>query len=270
MMGVVESPWYHATVWLGRAAMRGLRLRFRAHGTEHVPRTGPVVLASTHCSFPDFLFVGRAALQRGRYPRFMSRHDVWGHPVVARAMDAMGHVPVDRAAPAAAYLHARRHLRAGEAVGAFPEAGISWSWTVRSLMPGAAALAHETGAALVPVALWGPQRIWSVDVARGGMGRPDPTRGRTVDVAFGPPVDLAADPVATTRVLGRRMTELLEGLQGLPEHRPRPGEHAPWHPAHLGGQALDVGAARPFDVVPGSAVAPDWGPGAVAGPGRAS
>ncbi len=60
-----------------------------------------------------------------------------------------GHVPVDRAAPAAAYLHARALLREGEAVGVFPEAGVSTSFTVRGLLPGAVALARETGAPLL-------------------------------------------------------------------------------------------------------------------------
>ena len=55
----------------------------------------------------------------------------------------------------------------------FPEAGISWSYAVRSLMRGPAALARETGAPLVPVALWGTQRIWSVGrpVDGGSLGR---------------------------------------------------------------------------------------------------
>ena len=48
-----------------------------------------------------------------------------------------------RGAPAAAYLRARRLLLDGEAVCAFPEAGISHSFTVRSMMPGAAALARS-------------------------------------------------------------------------------------------------------------------------------
>lgn len=258
----MESPWYHATIAAGRVAMRALCVRFRTHGTEHLPASGPVVLASTHGSFPDFLLVGRAALRRGRYVRFMSRHDVWDQPVVGRAMDAMRHIPVDRQAPAGALLRARRLLADGQAVGAFPEAGISWSHTVRPLMPGAAALAAHTGAPLVPVAVWGAQRIWTVDPACGGRGRPDLTRGRHVDVAFGAPMRLTtgADPRRATEVLGQRLTELLEELQARPEHRPAPGERAPWYPAHLGGDAPSRAEASRLESVPRSAVAPAWGP----------
>ena len=99
-------------------------MRLRYSGLENVPRTGPVVLASTHVSYPDFLWIGLAAHERDRWVRFLTRHDVWNTPA-RRAMDGMRHVPVDREAPAAAYLTARRLLREGEAVGMFPEAGIS-------------------------------------------------------------------------------------------------------------------------------------------------
>jgi 1-acyl-sn-glycerol-3-phosphate acyltransferase len=259
----VESRWYAATVAAGRVGMRALDVTFGAHGTEHLPSEGSVLLASNHVSFPDFLFVGRAALERGRHVRFLCRQDIWRVPVVRRAMDAMGHVPVDRQAPAAAYLHARRLLRAGEAVGAFPEAGVSRSWTVRSLMPGVAALARETGVPVVPVAVWGSQRLWTAGPPpEGGTPPPDLTRGRRVDVAFGEPFAVVrdADPPRTTAELGRRLTWLLEGLQQRPEHRPRPGQHAPWYPRHLGGQGPTRAEAAVVESVPRSAVPPSWGP----------
>lgn len=256
---------YRLTNGLGRAGLRGLRVDTRWTGVEHLPTSGPVLLAATHVSFPDFLFIERAAVTRGRYVRFMCRHDVWNRRGVAWAMERMQHVPVDREAPAAAYLKARRLLREGEAVCAFPEAGISWSFTVRALMPGVASLARETGAAVVPVALWGSQRIYSIGLPDETTGRkppPDLTRNRRVDVAFGEPMRVAPgdDLTEATRALGGRLTELLEGIQVLPHHRPRPGERAPWYPAHLGGQAMTRHEAREWDSVPRSAVPPTWGP----------
>ena len=255
--------WYRLTIALGRAAMGGLDLTTRWSGEEHVPATGPVLLASVHNSYPDFLFIGKAALSRERYVRFMCRHDIWHVPVVRDAMTGMGHIPVDRQAPAAAYLHARRLLRAGEAVCVFPEAGISYSYAVRSLMPGVVALARETGVPIVPVALWGGQRLASVGRrVNGKQPRPDLSRGRLVDVRFGAPLPVAADePLDTaTHRLGSRLTEMLEELQRLPAHRPRAGEQAPWHPAHLGGHAPDRHEALTLDELPTSAVAPTWGP----------
>ena len=86
-------------------------------------------------------------------------------------------------------LRARSLLREGEAVCVFPEGGISTAYVVRALMPGAVALARETGAPLVPVSIWGSQRLWAQKQGpRRAAARPDLTRGRLVDVRFGAPM----------------------------------------------------------------------------------
>ncbi|GAA1927804.1 lysophospholipid acyltransferase family protein [Nocardioides hwasunensis] len=255
---------YRATNLVGRTALRLLDVRMSWTGLEHLPRSGPVILAATHVSYPDFLFIQAAARPVRRYIRFMSRHEPWGMRGLSRAMVSMRHIPVDRKAPAAAYVMARRLLDEGEAVCAFPEAGISYSYTVRSLMRGVAALAQETGAPVVPVALWGAQRIYSVGVPdeHGREPRPDLTRGRRVDVDFGAPLTVARgeDLTEWTRRLGHLLTDQLEALQRLPHHQPRPGECAPWHPAHLGGHAPTRAEAAHLDIVPRSAISPTWGP----------
>lgn len=254
---------YRLAVLVGRCLLRALGVEVRSHGGEHLPRSGPVLLAANHVGYLDFVLIAAAARRHRPHVRFMARHDVWQVPLLGRAMNAMQHVPVDRDAPAGAYLRARRLLTADEAVCAFPEAGISHSYTVRALMPGVAALARETGVPVVPVAIWGSQRIWSVGRRPDGRPpRPDLTRGRVVDVRFGQPLSVApgADLIEATHRLGRELTRALEGLQRLPEHRPRPGERAPWYPAHLGGHAPDRDQARGLDSVPRSAVRPSWGP----------
>ncbi|HEY9565082.1 MAG TPA: hypothetical protein VIR30_15050, partial [Nocardioides sp.] len=83
-----------------------------------------------------------------------------------------------------------------------------------------------------------------------------------VDVAFGLPqyVVPGGDLTAATQQLGHTLTGMLEELQQLPHHRPAPGEHAPWHPAHLGGHAPDLAEAVGLDLVPKAAVRPTWGP----------
>lgn len=247
---------YPTVIGLARAAFRALGLRITVEGAEHVPSSGPVVIASNHVSFLDFMLVGLAARSSRRYVRFLARHDVWRDPVVGRLMDRMGHVPVDRAAPAAAYLQARSLLRRGEAVGVFPEAGVGTSYTVRGPMPGAVALARETGAPLVAMAIWGPQRILTAH-------RPvDLTRGRPVSLLVGPPVTLGPgdDVRAQTALLGHGLQALLDDLQARPEHRPRAGEHAPWHPAHLGGHAPHPDQAQLAESVPLTSVRPVWLP----------
>jgi 1-acyl-sn-glycerol-3-phosphate acyltransferase len=249
---------YATTIAAARLVFLGLGLRLTVEGDEHVPTTGPVVIASNHVSFLDFMLVGLAARRSRRHVRFLARHDVWRGPLVGRAMVAMRHVPVDPAAPAAAYLQARTLLRAGEAVGVFPEAGVSTSYTVRALMPGAVALAAETGAPVLPMAIWGPQRIATAH------HRWDLRRGRPVTIRVGRPYVVApcADARAETRRLGCVLQRLLDDVQTRPTHRPPPGEAAWWQPAHLGGGAPTPAAARPVETtVPRTAVAPTWRPG---------
>ena len=70
------------------------------------------VATSTSC-------IGRPRHERDRFVRFLTRHDVWNTPVAA-GDGGMRHMPVDREAPAAAYLPARRLLREGEVVASSP------------------------------------------------------------------------------------------------------------------------------------------------------
>lgn len=254
------DPVYKVVNGAGRAALWVLGLDVRWTGAEHLPRRGPVILAATHASYLDFVVIERAAVTRGRYVRFMTRHDVWNVPVVGPLMSGMQHIPVNREAPVHAYLRAKKLLRRGEVVGGFPEAGISYSYTVRPLMRGFLSLAQATGAPVVPLAGWGAQRVYTV-------GEPDPpldwTRGRRVDLAFGPAmyVGKGDDLTERTHELGHALTGLLEGVQLLPHHRPRPGEVASWYPAHLGGHApTRQRAVGGLDVVPFNAVRPSWGP----------
>jgi 1-acyl-sn-glycerol-3-phosphate acyltransferase len=259
----VGEGWYAATTLVGRALLRGLDVTVRAEGAHHVPADGPVVLASNHVSFPDFVFIGRAFLDDPRLIRFMCRHEIWESPL-RRPMLGMRHVPVDRQAPAGAYLAARRLLGDGEIVCVFPEAGISAAYTVRALMPGAAALAREIGAPLVPVTVWGSQLLWPQRRAvEEPFPRPTLRRGTLVDVRFHPPMQVPpdADLAETTRELGHRLWDGLEELQRLPEHRPRPGERLRNYPVHLGGYAVPRAESFELDRMPRSAVTPTWGPG---------
>jgi 1-acyl-sn-glycerol-3-phosphate acyltransferase len=255
--------WYRVTVAAGRLAMTALDVKLRIRGEQHIPIGGPAILAANHVSYVDFVPIAAAANQRQRKVRFFVRHDAWEPPGMQVPMTSMRHIPVDRQAPAAAYLQARRLLRQGELLGNFPEAGISYSFTVRSLMKGTAALGRETGVPVVPVAIWGSQRIYSVGRPRNGKpNRYDLTRGRVVDVLIGSPLQVPpdADLVAWTCHFGKVLTGLVQSLQTAPEHRPAAGEFAPWYPAHLGGHAPDRRAAGAWDVVPKAAVSPSWEP----------
>lgn len=241
---------YPPVIGAARLLFAALGLKIVVEGCEHIPRRGPAVIVSNHVSYLDFVFVGLVARPSMRYVRFLTRHDVW-HSPAALAMIGMHHIPVDRMAPAAAYLAARSALDRGEVVGVFPEAGVSRSFTVRSLMPGAVALARDTGAPLVPMALWGPQRISTVGLPLSLR------RGRPVTISVGTPMTLPdGDVVTATRAMGVRLQQLVDDVQARHPDHPSPGEHAPWQPAHLCGHAPTPSAALLTADVPRSAIAP--------------
>src|SRR6202000_1828401 len=76
-------------------------------------------------------------------------------------MRGMHHIPVDRAAGAGAFRAAVTALQQGELIGVFPEQTISSSFELRPIKSGAARLALEAGVPLLPVVVWGGQRVWT-------------------------------------------------------------------------------------------------------------
>lgn len=238
-----------------RLAFAAFGLRVHVEGAERVPSVGPAVIASNHASYLDFAFLGVAARPSRRYVRFLARYDVWHHPVAGPPMRGMHHIPVDRSAPAGAYLLARSALRRGEVIGVFPEAGVSKSYVMRPLLPGAAALARDTGAPLVPVALWGGQRLFTAKAASRGHDL-HLRRGRPITILVGQPsyVGPGADVSTATVELGWRLQELLDRAQRMHPDQPRPVADAPWHPAHLGGSAPTPEQARLIEDIPRHAI----------------
>jgi len=243
---------YPPVIGLARLLFSALGLRIVVMGDHHIPRSGPAILMSNHVGFLDFVFVGLAARPSHRFVRFLTRYDVWDNPLAAPAMSGMHHIPVDRGAPAGAYLEARGALRRGEVVGVFPEAGISRSFTVRPLMPGPVALARDTGAPLLPVALWGPQRIST-------FGHPvSLRRGRPVSISVGAPLLIPAElgVRAATAWAAHRLQRQVEKVQTAHPDQPATDEESRWHPGHLGGAAPSAVEAAAVADVPRWAVRP--------------
>ncbi|OLR91394.1 lysophospholipid acyltransferase family protein [Actinokineospora bangkokensis] len=232
---------YPPVIGLARTLFRVMDYRIDVAGTEHIPRTGGAVIACNHVSYLDFIFCGLGARPAKRLVRFMAKESIFRNAVAGPLMRGMHHIPVDRSAGQASYAEALAKLRAGEVVGIFPEATISRSFTVKEIKSGAARLAAEAGVPLVPMALWGTQRLWT-------KGRPRDMGLRHVPLSIlaGEPIAVPADADldAVTTDLRARMAELLDRLQkGYPDAEPG----AWWLPAHLGGTAPTPEEAAELD-----------------------
>lgn len=235
---------YPPVIGAAKLAFKALGLRVTVTGAEHIPRSGGAVLACNHVSYLDFIFCGYAAVPSKRLVRFMAKDAVFKHKISGPLMRGMHHIPVDREAGAGSYAAALRALRAGEVVGVFPEATISRSFTVKEIKSGAIRLAQGANVPLIPVVVWGGQRLFSK-----GLPRDLTTRGRGLTIAVGEPMrpQRKDDADAATAELRARMQALLDDAQKRHPDQPGPGEDAPWHPRHLGGTAPTPDEAAALD-----------------------
>lgn len=234
---------YRTVVRLVAGFFRLLGLRITVRGAEHLPATGPAVLATNHTGFLDFTFVGYAARERGRLVRFMSKLSVFESRLSGWLMRAMRHIPVDRWSGAIAYRRALSLLDEGEIVGVFPEATISRSWLVKGLKPGAAGLAISRSVPLLPVVVWGSHRIMTVD------GHRSLRRGKAVTILIGEPLRPAdGESIAgLTERLRIAMSELLnEAIRSYPD-KPRSDADRWWLPHDRGGSAPPPDVAAVLD-----------------------
>ena len=222
---------YPPIIVAAKTSFRLLGQRFRMTGTEHVPTSGGVLLACNHIGYVDFIYGGLAANPSGRLVRFMAKRELFDHKLVGPLMRSLHHIEVDRGAGEASFRTAVDYLRRGEAVGIFPEATISRSMELKEFKTGAVRIAAEAGVPLVPVTMWGTQRMMTKDHPR------DFSRGKTISISVGAPLHpTGADPVAETAELRAAMTELLDRtIRDYPADEQPPGSW--WLPASYGGSA---------------------------------
>jgi 1-acyl-sn-glycerol-3-phosphate acyltransferase len=232
---------YPPVILAAKTAFRLLGQRIELTGTEHVPRTGGVLLACNHVGYVDFVYGGLAANPSGRLVRFMAKRELFDHRVTGPLMRSLHHIEVDRGAGEASYRTAVDYLRGGEAVGIFPEATISRAMELKELKTGAVRIAAAAGVPLVPVILWGTQRLMTKDHPR------DFSRGKTIAIRVGAPLHpTGADPVAETAQLHDAMSTLLgETIRAYPAEEQPPGSW--WLPASYGGGAPTLAEAARLD-----------------------
>jgi 1-acyl-sn-glycerol-3-phosphate acyltransferase len=229
------EPVFRSLEIAARTAVRVTGTRIDYQGLEHIPATGGAVVAINHTSYVDFLPAALAAMYRGRRMRFMIKSEMQKVKPVNYLIRHSGAIPVDRASGGSAYQVAVDRLRAGELVGMYPEATISRSFELKEFKTGAARMAVDARVPIVPLIVWGTQRIWTKD---------HPKRlGRTeipITVAVGMPMNVA-EPV--DRVMADLRAEMTEILHRVQDEYPHPAG-AYWVPQRLGGTAPTPHEAR--------------------------
>jgi 1-acyl-sn-glycerol-3-phosphate acyltransferase len=229
------EPVYSAVVLTAKAVARATGTKITYEGLEHIPRTGGAVIAINHTSYVDWVPAGLAVAARGRHARYMLKAEMAQVKTVNFLIRHCQHIPVDRGAGSQAYAEAVRRLRDGEIVGVMPEATISRSFELKEFKNGAARMALEADVPIIPLIVWGAQRMWTKDHPR-DIGR----RKIPMTVAAGPPLPPSGDVEHLDAALFEGMTALLHRVQ---EEYPHP-EGAFWVPRRLGGSAPTVAEAK--------------------------
>ncbi len=188
-------------------------VRWELDGLEHLPRTGPAIIVANHRSYFDPIALGYLAGRVDRAVRFLAKKEVVDAPVVGQIVRAMGTIRVDRGTGSNAPLElAAEALEGGELVVILPQGTIPrgeefFEPTLRG-RPGAARLAATSRVPVIPVGIWGTEKVWP-RAAR----VPDLTNitdPPTVRLSVGPPVALKyrSDRADTERIM-RAIEKLL-------------------------------------------------------------
>jgi 1-acyl-sn-glycerol-3-phosphate acyltransferase len=234
----MAEPTYRTLEIVAQLAVQATGTRITYGGIENIPERGGAVVAINHTSYVDWLAAALAIHCRGRRLRFMIKAEMQRVKVVNFLIKRTRTIPVDRGAGAAAYAVAVQRLREGELVGVYPEATISRSFELKEFKTGAARMAREADVPIVPVIVWGAQRVWTKDHPR-HLGR----LKVPIAVQVGPPLHADEDIVRTDVALRESMTKLLHEAQQQYPHPP--GQY--WVPNRLGGSAPTMAEAAQIE-----------------------
>lgn len=166
-----------------------LVFRPKAEGTEHVPVTGPAIIASNHLSAADWVFM---PLSLRRRVTFLAKAEYFTGTGVKGFLQRVffagsGQVPIDRTNASAAEDAIRtgmRILTQGKLLGIYPEGTRSPDGRLYRGKTGIARMTLETGAPVVPVAMiYRPRRLPLIGDLGGRLVR--------VTVRFGGPLDFS-------------------------------------------------------------------------------
>lgn len=194
------------------APLARLVYRPEVDGLENVPAEGPVIIAANHRAVLDTAVI---SLVVRRQVRFLGKAEYFtGRGVRGRLMaafvDALGFVPVERGnahAGLAALNAGQTVLNSGGVFAIYPEGTRSLDGRLYRGHTGVAVLALTTGAPVVPVALFGTDKL----MPRGGRI----PRYAKVGVRFGTPLDFSRVTERNLRARRQVTDEVMEAIQAL-------------------------------------------------------
>ena len=194
--------------------------RPKVKGLRNVPASGPLIIASNHLSFSDSIFM---PLVVPRKVTFLAKSEYFTSPgpkglLKKLTFIALGQVPVDRSGgrrSEAALITGLQVLSEGKCLGIYPEGTRSPDGRLYKGRTGIARLAIESGAPVIPVAMFNTEKIQPT-----GQVIPNIQR---VGMTFGEPMyfdgdstDLTYLRVVTDQIMNR--SQALSGQEYVDEY----------------------------------------------------
>ncbi len=156
--------------------------RWKRVGREHVPLTGPVILAGNHASFIDPPLIGCAL---DREINYLGRESLFRYPLVGRLLRSWNSVPVDRDGGGARGLKTiLDRLLKGGAIILFPEGTRTSDGRLQPARSGIGLTVIKSEAPVIPVRVFG-----TFEAMGRHMTFPRPRR---IGVVYGAPIDFSA------------------------------------------------------------------------------
>jgi putative phosphoserine phosphatase / 1-acylglycerol-3-phosphate O-acyltransferase len=223
--------------------------RFDIDGVDHIPEHGAGIIAMNHRSYFDVGAVSIAIARSGRAVRFLGKKEIFDTPVIGQIAAAMGGIRVERASGSDEPLQAAvAALEAGELVALAPQGtiprGPAFFDPVLKGRWGAARLHQLTDAPIIPLGLWGTEKVWPRSSRLPNvLNLTDPP---TVRIRVGPPV--AGLKGKSSRADTERIMKAI--VKQLPpearkRHKPSADELASTYPPGYHGDPTSESSRRP-------------------------
>ncbi|MFT5203307.1 MAG: putative phosphoserine phosphatase/1-acylglycerol-3-phosphate O-acyltransferase [Candidatus Aldehydirespiratoraceae bacterium] len=221
--------------------------RFEFSGIENIPAKGAAILVFNHRSYFDPSAMALVAAKAKRNVRSLGKKEVFDVPIIGRLMRGIGGVRVDRGTGSDEPLEAAAEaLRGGEVLmlapeGTIPRGPAFFDPELKGRW-GAAKLAAMTGAPVIPVGIWGTEKVWPRSARMPKM----PIGARPlITVTVGAPIELGReDPDADTEAIMAGIVAILPD-EAREHHVPTEEELALTYPPGYSGDPEAEADRRP-------------------------